>query len=571
MTLVAMMLWAASASAQTFDLVEEDIVADVRGTSLIVSARATVEVDADTSTLWIANFAVAPREIRVGGEPVPTAPHPEAPGYVIVATLPAMVSAGTRLLVEADLEGPPRCSVAGRPGATCFHSASETILMMAGGGDAWFLSDIYGIDAFTGTITVRAPAGHVIRAGQGVPIEETMLPDGSQEVRYRIEAPTSLVPLYAGAAEVASADGAEVIHHADRDDAAKVQEVADLASDVSAFLGAHYDRPAPEPVRIVLVPRTFVAGGMGLLGNVFMGEYIAGDLDYLLRQGVAHELAHTWWGGFASIRGIEESGFFQEAFAEYSAWLTLGELGDEDVRMAGNRMNAVWYMYGRPGDRDVAILDPLAYQSEVYVHAIYHKGSLVLRALEHEFGRDAMTAVLRALIAAGPGTLGEESFREALRTGGFAGVDRFFSEWLETTGYPRIAATSTWGDGALSVVLSIDGDYTMTLPLRATFEDGTTETMSMTGLQTSWPLAERPVHVEIDPEWVYLREVSPSVAGDVNLDGEVDGADAIAVALEMGHALPDARRKDGSFDPLFDVVADRRIDRADLDAVVAAE
>jgi hypothetical protein len=48
---LALVLWAASASAQTFDLVDEDIVADVRGTSLIVSARATVEVDADTSTL----------------------------------------------------------------------------------------------------------------------------------------------------------------------------------------------------------------------------------------------------------------------------------------------------------------------------------------------------------------------------------------------------------------------------------------------------------------------------------------------------------------------------------------
>jgi hypothetical protein len=506
----------------------------------------------------------------VDGEPVPTAFHPEAPAYVIVATLPRRVTAGTRLVVEADLEGPPRCSVPGRPGSTCFHSASETILMMAGGGDAWFVSDIYGMNAFTGTITVRAPAGHVIRAGQGLPIEETTLPDGSQEVRYRIEAATSLVPLYAGMADVATADGAEVIHHAGRDDPAKVQEVADLASDVAAFLGTHYERAAPEPVRIVLVPRTFVAGGMGLLGNVFMGEYVAGDLDYLLRQGVAHELAHTWWGGFASIGGIEESGFFQEAFAEYSAWLTLGELDGAAARVAGNRMNAVWYMYGRPGDRDVAILDPLAYRSEVYVHAMYHKGSLVLRSLEHELGRERMTAVLRAMIAGGPNTLGEAGFRDALRTGGFADVDRFFAEWLETTGFPRIAATSTWSDGALDVVLAIEGDFTMTLPLRATFEDGTTETMNTTSLQTSWPLAERPVHVEVDPEWAYVRELLPSVPGDVNLDGEVDGADAIAVALELGHALPDARRKDGSYDPLFDVVADRRIDRADLDAVVAA-
>ena len=48
-----------------------------------------------------------------------------------------------------------------------------------------------------------------------------------------------------------------------------------------------------------------------------------------------------------------------------------------------------------------------------------------------------------------------------------------------------------------------------------------------------------------------------------------DGADLIEVALRVGGFLPDKRRLDGKYDPLYDLNGDRKIDDADLDAVAS--
>jgi hypothetical protein len=40
------------------------------------------------------------------------------------------------------------------------------------------------------------------------------------------------------------------------------------------------------------------------------------------------------------------------------------------------------------------------------------------------------------------------------------------------------------------------------------------------------------------------------------------------IALRHGGAIPDERRQDGSYDPLYDVNDDGRIDESDMDALL---
>ena len=76
--------------------------------------------------------------------------------------------------------------------------------------------------------------------------------------------------------------------------------------------------------------------------------------------------------------------------------------------------------------------------------------------------------------------------------------------------------------------------------------------------------------VEVDPEWSMAREIAPALPGDVTLDGRVDGADLIALALQQGRYLPELRRVDGGYDPLYDLARDGVIDAADMQVVLDA-
>ena len=76
------------------------------------------------------------------------------------------------------------------------------------------------------------------------------------------------------------------------------------------------------------------------------------------------------------------------------------------------------------------------------------------------------------------------------------------------------------------------------------------------------------VLLEIDPDWTLVRQVRPAVQGDVTLDGRLDAADLIAIALRQGTSLPEERRRDGGYDPLFDLDENRTIDASDVEQLL---
>ena len=56
-----------------------------------------------------------------------------------------------------------------------------------------------------------------------------------------------------------------------------------------------------DDVRFVPLSGRFPFGGMGLLGTILIGDFITfPEFDYMIEQGAAHELAHSWWGGMTS-------------------------------------------------------------------------------------------------------------------------------------------------------------------------------------------------------------------------------------------------------------------------------
>lgn len=564
---------AATASAQSVDVQRQDVSVDLRSSdSVRIELDLTVTATAVASQLSMFAPMVPVESVEVDGVAGQAIPHPSYPDQVYNIVFPETLSVGQQAEIHLVLAGEPACP---SYNAMCTWGPGETVLSLSYPGSAWYVYSPFYEDPFLGDLEVLAPSEQVVLATHGAPLEVVELPDGATRWRYTLQHPADMLALYAGEAEVAeSTSGFPVsaVFHSDEHDPDDVTRAVEIASEIIPIYEELYQPLPVDRANILTVPNHFAFGGMGLLGTVLVNGVVFSTHDYLVEQGMAHEFAHSWWGNLASGASNLETPFLHEAFAEYSAWRALGLLQGKDVRTAGMRMNAVWYMYTRPNDADVAILSPGADSSPVYVHVTYHKGPLVLRALEEMAGEEGFADALRLFVARGSSGLSISGLIEDVQSAAGYDATAHLQQWLFQTGFPRLLVTPVFDGERLSLSIDLEGEMHATVPLRIVAADGTVEQLALElapGLNVhDLAMTERPAAVQLDPDWTLVREVNPTLPSDVTLDGQVDGADLLDMALHHGGYLPATRRVDGGYDPLYDVNRDGLIDDLDLDAVV---
>jgi hypothetical protein len=563
-------LYAAPAAAQV-DVLEQHIDVDVTApdsTELRIDLQ--LEAGGAVDSLTIPKPLLPVVGVTVDGVMGSAAPHPSYPDELTEITFPAALAPGQQALVSIELSGEASCAVTS---AVCVRTPEETVFTFSSPGAAWYYVNVFGVDSFVGTVSVLAPADQTVVSGQGAPItEETVGPN--KHWVFAFDEPTEILGLYAGVVEEKSAAGppaVRALYHASRHDEDDVSLAVEVVSGVVPIYEDFYGPLPVDEIHLVTVPSNFGFGAAGLLGNVFVNEVVFSTHDYLVEQGMAHEIAHSWWGNLASAAFASEAPFLQEAFAEYSAWRGLGVLRGAATRVAGMRMNAVWYMYRRPDNVDVEVLSPSAQGSPAYVFVTYHKGALAIRALEEMVGADDFGAALQSFVARGYGQLSVDGLIEDVASASGYDATTFVSEWLRHTGFPLVLATPAVDGGEVSLALDVAGEFHLHVPLRFTFADGSRQDEAVEAgpgrSEHAFSLPERPVAVEVDPDWSMTREVNPALFGDVTLDGAVDAADLVEVALRSGAFLPEERRVDGGYDPLHDVDRNRLVDDLDLEAV----
>jgi hypothetical protein len=571
---LVVLLVASTASAQGFDFIRQDVSIDVTGSSPVIDLELTVKATRATSAF---DFITPPAMLEafdVDGASAMPVPHPQYPQFLQRVPLPVALSAGQTAKVHARLGGAMRCMVPGRP-AACFTGPAGTILIPADYDTAWYFVNLYEeADPFEGQVRVRAPSTQTALAGHGAGTVEE-LGDGTKRWTYSLAVPTDSLFVATGDWASVDARGGEYtvkgFFPRTSNATAREQRAADLAAQVLPIYGRLYgDLPVRE-AHLITVPATFPAAGMGLLGNVFLAEYIFGDTySYLLEQGIAHEVAHSWWGNLAQ-GSPDERGFLSEAVAEYSAWRALGELHGDAARTSGMRMNAVWYMYRTPAGQDVAPLSAGVERAPGYVFVTYHKGPMVLRAFEELAGAAAFTSGLKSIVD-GQASVARLVF-EVQRAGG-PDLSGEVEQWLRAAGFPRLTVTASVDGSAVKWTLNSAGAFRWRLPVRARLADGRVlEQVVQVKPGTSdvsFSFDAAVETIEADPRWTLPREVKPAIATDVTLDGVVDGRDLLEVAVRLGGKLPDQRRVDGRYDPLFDVDSDFEVDVDDMSAVVTA-
>lgn len=571
---LVLLLLASTASAQGFDFIRQDVSVDVTGSTPVIELELTVKA---TGAAPVFDFIAPPATLEafdVDGMSAMPGAHPQYPQFLQRVTLPAALSAGQTAKIHARLSGAMRCMAPGRP-AACFTGPAGTILIPASYEVAWYFVNLYEeSDPFEGQVRVRAQAAQTALAGHGAGTVED-LGDGTRRWTYSLAVPMDSLFVASGDWASVEARGGEytVKGYFPRSLAAtdRQRRAAELAAQVLPIYGRLFgDLPVRE-AHLITVPATFPAAGMGLLGNVFLAEYIFGDTySYLLEQGIAHEVAHSWWGNLA-LGSSDERGFLSEAVAEYSAWRALGELQGDAARMSGMRMNAVWYMYRTPAGQDVAPLSAGVDRAPGYVFVTYHKGPMVLRALEEIAGAAAFTSGLKSIV---DGQASVARLVSEVQRAGGPDLSAEVNQWLRAAGFPRLKVTAAVEGSMVKWTLNSVGAFSWRLPVRARLADGrVVEQVAQVkpGLSDVTLAFDGAVEtIEADPRWTLPREVKPAVATDVTLDGVVDGRDLLEVAVRLGGKLPDQRRVDGRYDPLFDVDSDFEVDVDDMSAVVTA-
>ncbi|HSJ13359.1 MAG TPA: M1 family aminopeptidase [Longimicrobiales bacterium] len=160
----------------------------------------------------------------------------------------------------------------------------------------------------------------------------------------------------------------------------------------TAQFGPYPDRQ----LRIVEIPRY---GGFGsahphtvaFTEDVFFSRVREGEVDQPF-YGTAHEVAHTWWGGWVrGAAGVRGAGFLSESLANYSAMMVTEKTYGLEMARRVYGFQLERYLRGRATQaREVPLVEV---EDQPYI--AYRKGAIAMYTLREHIGEERVNTALR--------------------------------------------------------------------------------------------------------------------------------------------------------------------------------
>jgi len=281
-----------------------------------------------------------------------------------------------------------------------------------------------------------------------------------------------------------------------------------------------------------VVVSDFIFGGMENTTATTLYEHVLLDeraaIDVTSDDLIAHELAHHWFGDYATCRAWYE-GWLNEGFATFfeNVWREK-HLGRDEYDYAlkadlASYMSEAQGRYRRPivcPDYDAPL--------DLFDRHLYEKGGLVLHALRMELGDALFWAGVRAYLEAHARVVVEtRDLQRAMEGVSGRSLGRFFEQWLYKPGHPELEVALTWEKGILTVAAkqtqsSADGvpasfDLPLDVDLRGAEGEITRRTVRITERQQTFslPVPRRPSFIVVDPGSRIVGEVRVKAAGDM--------------------------------------------------------
>ncbi len=225
----------------------------------------------------------------------------------------------------------------------------------------------------------------------------------------------------------------------------------------------------------------------------------------------AHELGHQWWGDHVTCSNWNDI-WLNEGFATYSEYVyfeAAGQTANAMGELNQNHLNALFSPNGSvyvPDGSD---------EGRIFSSILsYSKGMTVVHMLRYVLGDDFFPFLKHYQTQNTFGNSTTEEFKTLLNAYTGEDLSWFIDEWIYGEGYPQYEIRWKQGtDGVLWVDIdetpsSIDY-FTMYVPLRLTFMDGTTEdihyrpTEGQANIFSSYSSNKTIVNIDLDPDnWI---------------------------------------------------------------------
>lgn len=286
------------------------------------------------------------------------------------------------------------------------------------------------------------------------------------------------------------------------------------------YLPIYSDLFGPYPYSRFDVVENFFSTGYGMPGFTLLGSHVLMMPYATLEGSLGHELVHCWWGNY--VYPDWENGNWCEGLTAFSTNYLWNEI-------AGGEEQAKDYRFGQMMKYSIQVTDEDEYPirqfrskwTEVDGHIGYGKTAGVFIQLRDIVGEDIFFESLREITRRFGGKHADwDDFENVFE--GLSGKDltTFFDSWIETTDLPdlhleNISTTEEEDGWVTSYRVAQDGtQFQLSLPVLITTVDGETAELKTelngTVVEARIKTAEKPVSIEIDPDYTIFRRLDIS-------------------------------------------------------------
>jgi aminopeptidase N len=168
-------------------------------------------------------------------------------------------------------------------------------------------------------------------------------------------------------------------------------------------------------------------------------------------EGIAHELAHQWWGDLVTC-GDWKDIWLNESFATYCEAIWVENYFKQKDMFLWKIRN-----YYKPGiDWEASIYDPVGQGKKLFSDIVYHKGALVLHTLRTIIGDTAFFKILYAFKEKFKYSYAKtEDFIFVVDSITHSNMHWFFDQYIFGKGYPQIGSSWNYDNKNNKINLSI--------------------------------------------------------------------------------------------------------------------
>lgn len=285
------------------------------------------------------------------------------------------------------------------------------------------------------------------------------------------------------------------------------QELLEASREILAYYTELFGPPPELPLKIVSVTRR---GGWGapltlLLNTSAFTEEVTEEFAKTYGF-LAHELAHTWWGGLVTCAAFRGCGWLTEGMADYAKALALGHRYGTDSERAIFQDYRDSYIFKAADDVPLTQQAP---RDPLYRYSSYLKGAWVHRMLEGLLGRERYLSALKEFVQTHRGqTISPKKYQQAMERAYGGSLEWFFQQWVHQVKLPvyRVEMQS----GVVRIINEGSGE--MPLAVRLHYEDGTSEDVHVLVREAASIAVHKPIaRVTLDPHGYVLHGLQRGV------------------------------------------------------------